>query len=395
MSERSERLCFVVNQGLLDGSAHALYCVRHCWWLAKVAPECAVELLFPGREGPGQILSHFGLEPLPNFQLKGFPAVRRKKGAAGITVNAVYHLSLLLHFRRARAERIILATASFPRLFSFLLSRHSIRSRATAIFEVHQLASLEERAEPSKIEFELNVLRASDVLITTTHALADLLRQQFADAHIHHVGLACGFDAALVPPITPAADGAFRLGYIGSLYPEQGMDWLLENWTELRAGQPRKLQLEVFGGPVQDASRLAARISSAGLESVFLRGAVPPSQLLPHLAQIDALIIPTLANGRMPFVALTKAYDYLGLNRPIIASDLPSIREVIGETEGFLYRAGDASDLKAALRRLLSDPQSAESMNAYAAHRGRELSWEKRAHQWWDHVQSELKGNNP
>ena len=43
------KIYFVINQDLFDGSAHALYCYRNCWWLATTAPAGhSVELIFPG-----------------------------------------------------------------------------------------------------------------------------------------------------------------------------------------------------------------------------------------------------------------------------------------------------------------------------------------------------------
>lgn len=378
-------LCFVVNQSLLDGSAHALYCVRHCWSLAESRPDCAVELIFPGQEPAEKILAYFGLPPLPNFSIRGLLAMRKHKGARGVTLNAVYHFSLLLHFRQALPEKGILATASFPRLFGFLLGRSRLRSRVRAVYEVHQLESLEPDAEPSKVDFETGVLQRCDVLITTTHSLAQVLEKEFPEKPVHNAGLACGFNPRSVPPPRPRS-GALRLAYIGSLYREQGVDWLVENWSFLEDGQSLPLQLEIIGGSEAEITRLKEKCRQLAIATVTFRGRVPPADLPEAVREIDALIIPALAEGRMAYVALTKAYDYLALGRPIVASALPTIAEVITETEGFLFEPGNRAACKRALMELIMDPEEASRRATTAAAHGQELTWNARAQRWWNAV---------
>ena len=47
----------------------------------------------------------------------------------------------------------------------------------------------------------------------------------------------------------------------------------------------------------------------------------------------------------MPYVAITKAYDYLAMGRPIIAANLPSIRDVLRHgREALLFAPGESSD---------------------------------------------------
>jgi hypothetical protein len=128
------RLFFIVNQDLLDGSAHALYCFRHCWWLAKADSTQAVELIYPGSRSAGEILAHFGFEALPNFALRPLPAVRKAKGKRGATINLIYYWALYAYLQQRVQEGDWLISASFAKLFRFLLNRSGVRGRARLIY---------------------------------------------------------------------------------------------------------------------------------------------------------------------------------------------------------------------------------------------------------------------
>ncbi|MBW1708344.1 MAG: glycosyltransferase [Deltaproteobacteria bacterium] len=124
-----------------------------------------------------------------------------------------------------------------------------------------------------------------------------------------------------------------------------------------------------------------------GLDSIDVRGFIPPPELGQALSLADVLIIPSLPEGRMPYVAITKVYDYLAMGRPILAADLPSIREVIENGKnGLLFKAGDAAELKKQLKILASDKNLRKRLKDGAGLRLNDFSWSKRSNKWWNAV---------
>jgi glycosyltransferase involved in cell wall biosynthesis len=120
---------------------------------------------------------------------------------------------------------------------------------------------------------------------------------------------------------------------------------------------------------------------------VFIKNPVPPSEVPKICENLDALVIPALNKGRLPFVAFTKAYDYPGLGLPILCSDLPTIREVIeAERHALYFPPGDAKALAACIARLSVNPDLADSMASNLRQRAAELSWDSRARRWWEAV---------
>jgi glycosyltransferase involved in cell wall biosynthesis len=79
-------------------------------------------------------------------------------------------------------------------------------------------------------------------------------------------------------------------------------------------------------------------------------------------------------------VAITKAYDYPGLGRPILASSLPSIAGVLRDAqEALLFSPGNAGDCAKALRRLATEPGLAADLVDAAKALAGKLSWQRRA----------------
>ena len=390
------RLFFVINQHPLDGSAHALYCLRNCWWLAQTRPEVEVQLVFPGAADPGAVLRGCGLSALPNFSLTGLPAIRRARGGSGLTINLVFYLAVTAFLTRRLQAGDWLVSASFSKLFQFLLGRRWLRKRCRTVYEVHQLTVLDDGRLSQRAQMEFAALAYADLLIATTGPLRRELETHLPGKPVRTLGLACGFVPEEQPPLRARRAGEpFVLGYIGSLYAGQGVDWLVEHWPQISAAQREPVALEIIGGSAAEVEKLHALTARRGARRVTFHGAVPAAQLGPHLAGMDALVIPSLPVGRMPYVAITKAHDYPGLNRPVLASSLPPIIETLRPSESYSYKAGDPVALATALRELIANPEEAARRARAAAARTAESTWQARAKTHWQLLDSAQTKNHP
>ena len=378
------KLFFAINQNILDGSAHALYCYRSCWWLAKTRPSTEVLLLFPGQSAPSSVETAYGLPKLDNLILVGLPAIRKPRGGSGLTINLVFYIAALAYLSAKLSAGDVLASASFSKFFQFLLAFRWIKQRCKAIYEVHQLAILDDGKLSLRAKKEFRALEKADLLVTTTGPLRRELEANIAGKPIAMLGLACGFNPANQPPLRIRPEGSpFVLGYIGSIYSGQGVDWLIKNWKQICASQNQKIALEIVGGSNAEVEKFKQLASSLDLENVLFHGAVPSAQLSSYLMKMDALVIPALHEGRMPFVAITKAYDYLGMHRPVLASNLPSISEILRHSESYSFTAGDPASFAEALKELLGNPAEAERKAHFASQTATEFSWSARAERWW------------
>jgi glycosyltransferase involved in cell wall biosynthesis len=132
---------------------------------------------------------------------------------------------------------------------------------------------------------------------------------------------------------------------VGSLPDYKGLD------TLLAAKLP--LPLELVGGSAAERSRLQAP------EGVRLLPPVPYPVVPDLLSHSRALLLPLADNlfGRS-LTSPLKLWDYLATATPIVAPNLPTIREIaaLAQTRLHHYEAGDPASIRAAVTAALAAP---------------------------------------
>jgi glycosyltransferase involved in cell wall biosynthesis len=273
----------------------------------------------------------------------------RRNYALPFTWNAVFNAAAQRFIARERPEAVLL---SVRKQAAYHLARKLPGVRY--VYEVHDLewypTSGDEASARPEVAAEREMLARADLVTVTTAALRDILLQP---------PYALAATPALVPlaisppPEPPLAAHALPLHamYIGQLYAGQGVDDLLA----AAAGLDR-VRLTIVGGSAEDVGRLRAAVPPEVAARVRFTGFVPPAELPALAAEAHVLVAPFRGDNRMPFVAHTKLAEYVALRRPVVAPDLPIVREHFPQGRGLrTYPAGDIAGLGAALAELL-DP---------------------------------------
>ncbi len=157
-------------------------------------------------------------------------------------------------------------------------------------------------------------------------------------------------------PPRPPYDGGFLC--LSRLYPEKGVDVLLDAWAQAFPDGGQRLRI-VGSGDLEAEIRSCA----AGLPGVELTGQVPRERGLEILAGARALVVPSRWYEVFPRI-VAEAYS---LGVPVIASRIGSLGEIVTDGETGLHaEAGDAADLARALRALAGDRELAEQLGAGA-----------------------------
>jgi glycosyltransferase involved in cell wall biosynthesis len=169
------------------------------------------------------------------------------------------------------------------------------------------------------------------------------------------------------------------VAYAGHLYPWKGVDRAIEAIAAL----PDARGLIIGGHPGEpDLARLrglAERLQCA--HRITFTGLLPPREARRRLQRADVVVLPNPASTiSTRFTSPLKLFEYMASGRPIVASDLPSIREVLRDSEtAILVKAGDAQALTDGLRRIRDD----EALGARLARRALEevsrYTWDERA----------------
>jgi glycosyltransferase involved in cell wall biosynthesis len=202
--------------------------------------------------------------------------------------------------------------------------------------------------------------------------------------------LASGFDAQqFSQPLTRAEartklslpQDTFLLGYIGmikTMNMEKGFEEMITALSLLE----ESVHLLIVGGsetefiPYRALSRKLA-IDNQRIHFVPRR---PYSEIPNYLWACDCLLMPFPDKPHYRHnMSPLKMFDYMASNRPIITTDLPTIREVLDESTALFVSPGSVQGLIQAVRQIRQQSETATQRAALAFARVQTYSWEQRA----------------
>jgi glycosyltransferase involved in cell wall biosynthesis len=144
--------------------------------------------------------------------------------------------------------------------------------------------------------------------------------------------------------------GGYAL-FVGRHSPEKGLRTLLDAWADLT------VPLKIAGGIPQP------EMVSASPASVTWVGRPPKDELVALMQDAAVLVFPSEVYEGFP-VTIAEAFA-TGL--PVVASRLGAMIELVDDGRtGAHFEAGNAADLRRAIRRLFADPDSLRRMSAHA-----------------------------
>jgi glycosyltransferase involved in cell wall biosynthesis len=169
------------------------------------------------------------------------------------------------------------------------------------------------------------------------------------------------------------------VAYAGHLYAWKGVDLLLEALALVPEAQGMVIGGHAAEPDLGRLQRLAERLGIA--DRVTFTGMVEPAQVLPLLRRARVLALPNPASAiSTRFTSPLKLFEYMAAGRAIVASDLPSIREILHDgVDALLVAPGRADALAGAIRLLLGDPALAARLGSAASDGAPQYSWNRRA----------------
>ena len=146
------------------------------------------------------------------------------------------------------------------------------------------------------------------------------------------------------------------LVFVGRLVEKKGIASLLEAMRMLAADHP-DLTLAIVGdGPDRPMlEQLATDLEVS--EHIEFTGSVPNNEVPAYYRSARIAVVPSVvaADGDQEGLGLV-AVEALGCGCATVVSDLPALRDVVTDGEnGLVFRSGDAGDLAAKIRLLLTD----------------------------------------
>jgi glycosyltransferase involved in cell wall biosynthesis len=170
------------------------------------------------------------------------------------------------------------------------------------------------------------------------------------------------------------------VGFTGHIYPGRGADLLFE----LAKSIPGVNFLWVGGTP-ELVQFWRGKLEENHVTNVSMTGFVPHERIPMYQAASDILLMPysrsiEASSGQdiAEVINPMKMFEYMAAGGGIISADLPSIREVLNESNAVFCEPGDLTSWKAAIESMLEDAARRSALGNQAAKDVREFTWIQR-----------------
>ncbi len=178
------------------------------------------------------------------------------------------------------------------------------------------------------------------VVISPSQFLLDFYRSRDFFAHAYQVVLRNPITFSLheTERITDEPHQSFRFLYIGQIERHKGVFLLLSAFEKLRAQCPSaELHIVGSGSVLED---IRGRVNQE--EGVYVYGRLKREELPALFLKMDVTVVPSLCYENSP----TVIFESLSCGRPVLASDIEGVAELIREGEnGLTFETGSVEKL--------------------------------------------------
>ncbi|HEY4504876.1 MAG TPA: glycosyltransferase family 4 protein [Candidatus Paceibacterota bacterium] len=346
------RIAYVANVRIPTEKAHGVQIMKMCEAFAFVGEE--VELVLPTRR------THISTDPYEYYGVKKNFKITRlwcldlvKFGYLGFLIETVsFALSVFFHTRKKKAD-VYYGRDELPLLFSS--SPH--------FWEIHT----------AKFNFLVRAIIAkSRGVIAISQALENYLRKNGVTKKI--IVAHDAVDLSVFSQKIPMRSRKVVL-YVGHLYKHKGVDTLAEAAKFL----PIDVNVRFIGGTDEEIKEFRAKYS--GVKNIEIIGHKIYTQIPAEINLADVLVLPNSARDTRAsmYTSPMKLFEYMASGVPIVASDVPALREVLDESMAILVKPDDPQALAAAITRLLADPSGSQRLVSSALQSVQSYTWDKRA----------------
>ncbi len=228
--------------------------------------------------------------------------------------------------------------------------------------EVHNLG---EKVDLEKVRLKPSVLNKMGILVATklilsaprvvvtVRSYAEYLNKRYGHKGVQYIPH--GTSAINYTAIDPEEKVILMFGHMG---PYKGLPVIMKAFEELRQ-ENHNVKLVVAGSSHPNFPGFLDEFVKKRMPKAEFIGYVPEENVAQVFRTADVVVIPYFTTTG------TSGVFHLacGCGKPIIASDLPEIREILSEgASAILVPPGNVQALKDAIKKVLSDPEMAAKM---------------------------------
>ena len=164
-------------------------------------------------------------------------------------------------------------------------------------------------------------------------------------------------------------------------FKTMGMDKGISDILKSLVFLPEDIIFLAVGGSKDDIAQYQKQAEDLEIGNrVKLVGHVSQSELAIYQKAADILLMPFPFNQHYAYyMSPLKMFEYMAAKRPIIASNLPSIKEVLNSKNSCLCQPDNPKDLSEKISFILNNKTLGESLSEQAYSDVKNYTWEKRA----------------
>jgi glycosyltransferase involved in cell wall biosynthesis len=239
----------------------------------------------------------------------------------------------------------------------------------------------------------------ADAVLVDAEAVKRMVVETFQvdDGRVHVIPI--GVDAARFRQASPEVGRAVRARYgldddsrivlfVGTLEPRKNVPTLLRAFARLRSSGrgPGGLRLVITGPRGWGADGVLRTAEGLGLRDVVFTGPVNDDDLVGLYSEASLFTFPSLYEGfGLP------ALEAMACGVPVIASDIPVLREVLGDAAQFVAPT-DVEGLAALMERVLADENDRAVLIERGRQRAARFTWRETAQRTFAVYEALLRG---
>ncbi|MEK7643835.1 MAG: glycosyltransferase family 4 protein [Patescibacteria group bacterium] len=368
------KLLYIANARIPTEKAHGLHIVKMCEAFSRRG--AAVILVVPKRKNliTEDIFSYYGTEK--NFSVRYLPVIDFvRSGFFGYWITQISFSWKLMTLDFDKREYTVITR---DELSGWLMAKRKFR----VFYDMHGFP------ETWRGLWRIAMRKMSGIICTNEWKMSKSVGL-FGIAKNRLLLARNGFDPAEFNQNISKEKARSELGlpngspivmYAGHLY-----DWKGARVLALAAARLEGVKVIFVGGTESDIQSFTKKYGMC--HNISVLGQKPHSLIPLYLKAADVLVLPNSKKSDNPRAIPYSIYDtspiklfeYMASNRPIVASDLPSIREILDETTAVFFRPDDADDLAVKISSVLSESANAEIRANRAMEIVQEFTWDNRA----------------
>ena len=365
-------IAYVADARLPTEKAHGIQIMETCKALAAAGHRISLIISAPDSADEDAIFSHYGMVK-SFFIIKAGTCRFLRFGRIGFMVRShIFSANVSKALNGKKFDAVYTRSEAVASLLT--------RPDRPIFYEMHDVRRgyLQKRA-----------LQKAAGIVVITHGLADYCRSLGIDQEkilvapdgvdLEKFKIAEDIQSCRVKTGLPA-DKEIVL-YVGHLYEWKGADVLAKSSYLLDGNE-----LVVFvGGTNKDIASFQKRFGSASKDispnnRIMIAGHQPRSIIPYYLKAADVLVVPNSAKQDISrlYTSPMKLFEYMASGVPIVASDLPSLREIIDDSTAFFAKPDDPQSLADVIRYALDHQEEATSKAGQSVEKVKDYDWTHR-----------------